>query len=310
MTDFVLPPSLYAVRVLLVEDDADLAGPLADALRRRGLDVSTVRTAREVLARAGQPEVDVVLLDLDLPDADGLEVCRILRQRTRVPILMTSARTGEHDRVLGLEVGADDYVVKPFGFEELLARVRALLRRCRWAREDGSPGSVEVRRDETGSAEPGPSSPGTADVPSLDAYGFAPPRQDLGRLVIDRRERRVLLDGDEVALTLKEFELLDLLCADPGALVRRERIMESVWDAHYVGSTKTLDVHVAALRRKLADREWIETVRGAGFRLGRPALAAPPRAADGSETGTDTRIDAAVTLGTPNGASRRPLRCR
>jgi DNA-binding response OmpR family regulator len=216
------------MRVLLVEDDDAIAEPLASGLARYGFQVSRVRTGAEALAA---PSHDVVLLDLGLPDMDGIDVCRRLRATSAVPIIVLTARSEEVDRVLGLELGADDYVVKPFGFRELVARIRAVTRRAR-----PTVGPVE-----------GP--------------------QQLGRVELDRRQRLVRLDGAEVTLTVKEFDLLALLAEDPGAVFAREQILEQVWDPHWFGPTKTLDVHVASLRKKLGDPGWIETVRGVGFRL-------------------------------------------
>jgi DNA-binding response OmpR family regulator len=215
------------MRVLLVEDDDAIAEPLTAGLGRYGFQVSRVRTGAEALAAAPH---EVVLLDLGLADMDGIDVCRRLRAGSAVPIIVVTARS-EVDRVLGLELGADDYVVKPFGFRELVARIRAVTRRARPAA-----GPVE-----------GP--------------------QRLGRLELDRRQRLVRLDGVEVTLTAKEFDLLALLAEDPGAVFARDQILEEVWDPHWFGPTKTLDVHVASLRRKLGDPGWIETVRGVGFRL-------------------------------------------
>lgn len=215
------------VRVLLVEDDDAVAESLTRGLSRYGFDVQWVRTGGEaLLAEVG----DVVLLDLGLPDVDGLDVCRELRARSDVPIIVISARADETDRVVGLEIGADDYVSKPFGVREVIARMRAVLRRVR---------------------------PATAPAEE------APP----GRLAIDRRARRVHVDGVEVALTPKEYDLLAFLAEAPGAAFTREQIMEAVWDANWFGPTKTLDVHVGALRRKLGDAVAVETVRGVGFRL-------------------------------------------
>jgi DNA-binding response OmpR family regulator len=171
-----------------------------------------------------------VLLDLRLPDVDGFEVCRRIRAVADVPIIVVSARGEEVDRVLGLELGADDYVVKPFGFRELLARIRAVTRRTQ-------------------------SRPAAAATITV------------GPLTIDRRTRTVTVDGEDVALTQKEFDLLALLAEDPGAVRPRMQILEEVWDPHWYGPTKTLDVHVATLRKKLGRPEWIETVRGVGFRL-------------------------------------------
>ncbi len=215
------------MRVLLVEDDDAIAEPLAEGLGREGLEV--VRVSTGAAALAAEP-VELVLLDLGLPDLDGLEVCRQLRARSSVPVIVITARGEELDRVLGLELGADDYVVKPFGFRELMARIRAVTRR-------------------TGAAAPMAS------------------RVQVGALEVDLRARRVLVSGVEVELTRKEFDLLALLVSDPGALRTRQEILETVWDAHWYGPTKTLDVHVAALRKKLGDPALIETVRGVGFRL-------------------------------------------
>jgi len=215
------------VRVLVVEDDDSIAEPLAKGLGREGFDVERVATGEAALA-AGP--VDLVLLDLGLPDVDGYEVCRRLRAVSDVPIIVITARGDEVDRVVGLELGADDYVVKPFGFRELVARMRAVTRRT-----EGRSAPAEHRR--------------------------------VGPLEVDLRSRRVTVDGDEVVLTRKEFDLLALLTEDPGATRTRDEIMEAVWDAHWYGPTKTLDVHVAGLRRKLGDPGLIETVRGVGFRM-------------------------------------------
>jgi two-component system, OmpR family, response regulator RegX3 len=223
---------LALVRVLVVEDDDRIAVPLVDGLRRHGFTSSWVTTGAQALAA---PEADVVLLDLGLPDLDGIEVCRQLRARSNVPILVITARGEESDRVLGLELGADDYLVKPFGFRELVARIRAVQRRA------------------TG---PGPSEPD---------------EQDVGGLRIQRRNRRVYVDDVEVALTPKEFDLLAVLAEEPGVVVTRQQLLEEVWDPHWYGPTKTIDVHVATLRKKLGDRAWIETVRGVGLRLGHPS---------------------------------------
>jgi two-component system, OmpR family, response regulator RegX3 len=215
------------VKVLIVEDEDSIAEPLATGLRREGYDVERVATGAAALAA---PETDVVLLDLRLPDMDGYEVCRELRSRSDVPIIVVTARGEEVDRVVGLELGADDYVVKPFGLRELVARIRAVTRRT--ARAAG--------------------------------------RTDLlraGPLEVDARARRAHLDGRELPLTAKEFDLLALLAADPGAVVTREQILRTVWRTSWYGSAKTIDVHVAALRRKLGDPTLIETVRGIGLRL-------------------------------------------
>jgi two-component system, OmpR family, response regulator RegX3 len=214
------------VRLLIVEDEDAIAEPLAEGLRREGFEVERAATGAEALAAA---PADLVLLDLRLPDLDGLDVCRELRERSGVPIIVVTARGEEADRVVGLELGADDYVVKPFGLRELIARIRAVSRRARGERED------RVVR--------------------------------VGELEVDERARRARLAGQELELTPKEFDLLAALTRDPGAALSRRRLLEEVWQTSWYSSTKTIDVHVAALRRKLGDPRWIETVRGVGFRL-------------------------------------------
>jgi len=216
--------------VLLVEDDDAIAEPLVAGLERDGFVVSRVATADDALAAERS---DFVLLDLGLPDGDGTDVCRELRARSDVPIIVITARGDEIDRVVLLELGADDYLVKPFGLRELTARIRAVARR------------MGARGDRSSTVEVGP-------------------------LALDRRTRRVVLNGRELVLTPKEFDLLAFLASDPGAVLSRQTIIETVWDAHWFGPTKTLDVHMASLRKKLGDPNWIETVRGVGFRLRAP----------------------------------------
>jgi DNA-binding response OmpR family regulator len=218
------------VRILLVEDEDSIAAPLTEGLRREGFTVERASTGAAAL-EAGP--ADCVLLDLRLPDLDGYEVCRSLRARSDVPIIMVTARGEEVDRVIGLELGADDYVPKPFGLRELVARIHAVTRRA----------TGLARRD-------------------------APIR--IGGLEIDVRARRVRLDGGELALTAKEFDVLAALAAEPGAVVTRSQLLERIWQTSWYGQTKTIDVHVGALRRKLGDPAWIETVRGVGFRLHEP----------------------------------------
>ncbi len=214
------------MHILVVEDEDAIADPLVDGLRREGYDVSRVATGEAALEAA---PADLVLLDLRLPDVDGFDVCRRLRERSRVPIIVVTARGEEVDRVVGLELGADDYVVKPYGLRELIARIRAVSRR---AASLGASGSLRV-----------------------------------GALEVDERARRATLDGRELDLTPKEFDLLAALARDPGAALSRQRLLAEVWQTSWYGSSKTIDVHVAALRRKLGDPGWIETVRGVGFRL-------------------------------------------
>ena len=211
--------------MLVVEDDRGIATQLVRGLSRNGYAVEHVTTGGDALSRA---DPDVVLLDLGLPDGDGVDICRRLRQRSGVAIIVVTARGEEPERVLALDAGADDYMVKPFGLAELLARIRAVLRRVH-------PGDGVLRH---------------------------------GPLAVDVRARKVTVAGREVALTPKEFDILECLAADPGRVVSRQEILDSAWDAHWYGPTKVLDVHVAALRRKLGVP--IEAAYGRGFRLGGP----------------------------------------
>jgi two-component system response regulator RegX3 len=214
------------MRILVVEDEDAIAEPLAQGLRREGFDVERVATGEQALAA---PAADVVLLDLRLPDLDGYEVCRRFRARSDVPIIMVTARGEEVDRVIGLELGADDYIVKPFGLREVIARIRAVHRRV-----DGRSDGARLR---------------------------------VGSLEIDVRARRVMLADEQLDLTAKEFDILAVLAEEPGSVVSRQTLLERVWQTTWYGPTKTIDVHVASLRRKLGNPAWIETVRGIGFRL-------------------------------------------
>lgn len=217
-------------RVLLVEDDDSIARSLLGPLETAGFRVEHVATGAEAIAAE---DADVILLDLGLPDMDGYDVCRSIRARSDVPIIVVTARSDEFDRVLGLELGADDYMVKPLGTRELIARIRAVLRR---------------------------SGGRTPAGPNDDFL-------EVGPLRIDRRTHRIHLDGAEIAFTPKEFELLVFLAEDAGAVRTRTDIVEHVWDANWFGPTKTVDAHVASIRRKLGAHSWIESVRGVGFRL-------------------------------------------
>ena len=216
------------MRLLLVEDDPTISGPLIEGLRREGFEITHAQTGAAALA-AGP--ADLVLLDLGLPDLEGRVVCQELRSRGPVPIIVVTARGAEIDRVTLLELGADDYVVKPFGFRELVARIRAVLRRT--STEGGAPALARI---------------------------------EVGDLVVDRRTRTVTHRGEVIALSPKEFDLLACLGEDPGAVRSREQLMHDVWDEHWWGSTKTLDVHIASLRKKLR-ADLIETVRSVGYRL-------------------------------------------
>ncbi|GHI09788.1 two-component system response regulator [Streptomyces cellostaticus] len=248
------------MHLLLIEDDDRVAEPLMEGLGRFGFTVEHARTGAGGLSAA---EPAIVLLDLGLPDMDGIDVCRELRARSSVPIIMITARDSETDRVLGLELGADDYVSKPFGVRELVARIRAVARRTRTVPLD------------TGGT-------GTAAAGSRDPEG-ASGAQRIGPLSIDRRTRQVHVHEGSIALAPKEFDLLLCLAEDPGAVCSRQQILDTVWEPDYFGPTKTLDVHIAALRRKLGAPSWIENIRGIGFRLvpprGRDATSPPPHQA-------------------------------
>ncbi|MEU2910604.1 response regulator transcription factor [Streptomyces massasporeus] len=273
------------LRVLLIEDDETIAEPLMEGLGNFGLAVDHVATGTDGLRG---PHNDVVLLDLGLPDMDGIDVCRGIRQVSDVPIVILSARGEEADRVLGLELGADDYLAKPFSVRELVARVRAVTRRTQRAHQafPEAPGARSVPEPPpyepapASAYEPAPSyerppAPAYEPAPALSyeppataAHDPAPdPPHDPGPLVVDRRTRQVWVGDAPVLLTPKEFDLLALLSEDPGAVYSRQQILDRVWDPHYDGPTKTLDVHVAALRRKLGHPAWIRTLRGVGFRL-------------------------------------------
>jgi DNA-binding response OmpR family regulator len=217
---------LVGVRVLVVEDDASISEQLVKGLTRVGCIVSAVATASGALAATG---TDLVLLDLGLPDVDGVDLCVQLVARSAIPIIVVTARGAERSRVEALDAGADDYVVKPFGFDELLARMRAVLRRA--------------------------------------AFGDAGQVVTVGRLRVDLAGRRVFVDDALVTLTGKEFDILACLVGEPGRVVSREEIFDRVWDEHWYGPRKVLDVHVVALRRKLGDASLVETVYGRGFRL-------------------------------------------
>jgi DNA-binding response OmpR family regulator len=219
-------------RLLVVEDDPTIAEPLARALRRDGYDVDVHGDGASALARARRGDVDMVVLDLGLPDIDGMDVCRRLRAESRgLPILMLTARADELDTVIGLDAGADDYVTKPFRLAELLARVRAVM-----------------RRGQVGSAV-----------------------QEVRDITVDSDARKAWLGGAELQLTVKEFDLLRVLVRDAGRVVSRGQLMREVWGAPWPSSTKTLDMHMTWLRRKLGDdplhSRYITTLRGVGFRF-------------------------------------------
>jgi two-component system, OmpR family, response regulator RegX3 len=222
--------------ILLVEDETAITKPLAEALEREGFQTRVAGTVREALEAARESIPDLVLLDLGLPDGSGLDVCRELRQTSDVPVIMLTARGSEADRVTGLEIGADDYVVKPFSAREVTARVRAVLRRAQAPRVGQAAGAIQI-----------------------------------GDLVLDPSRRTTVHAGEELELSRKEFELLEALMEQAGQVITRQALIEEVWDMNWFGSTKTLDVHMSGLRKKLGDdpREprYIHTVRGVGFRF-------------------------------------------
>jgi two-component system, OmpR family, response regulator RegX3 len=225
--------------ILMVEDEESITVPLAEALEREGFDTRVSGTVREALELTERALPDLVLLDVMLPDGSGYDVCRRLRERSRVPIIMLTARGEETDRIVGLELGADDYVVKPFSAREVAARIRAVLRRADAEGSAGRDGPLEV-----------------------------------GPVQLDPDRRSASVEGQQLELTRKEFELLELLLREAGNVVSRERLIDEVWDVNWFGSTKTLDVHVSSLRRKLgddsADPRFIHTLRGVGFRFAAP----------------------------------------
>jgi DNA-binding response OmpR family regulator len=234
------------MHVLLVEDEPSIAEPLIDALRREGHEV--VHAPDGASALASTDGSDIVLLDLRLPDMDGFDVCRLLRARSDVPIIIVSARGEEIDMVLGLELGADDYLVKPFGTRVLLARMNAVLRR-RAAHGGDGVSHEHLHGNGTGHG----------------AAHHEPIR--VGSLEVDEDAHRVRVDGAEIELTPTEFSLLVAFARRPGTAYSRDQLLADVWATSWTGSTKTVDVHVASLRRKLGDGVRIDTIRGIGYRM-------------------------------------------
>jgi two-component system response regulator RegX3 len=225
-------------RLLLVEDERSIVEPLAEALEGEGFETHVATTASEALDLFGSVDPDLVLLDLMLPDGSGFEVCGKMRATSPVPIIMLTAKGEEADRVAGLELGADDYVVKPFSAREVTARIRAVLRRAERQAETAASSDGAIR---------------------------------LGGVELDVGAHTVTVGGETVELTRREFDLLEMLMRNAGVVVTRERLLEEVWDTNWFGSTKTLDVHVSAVRRKIGDDpsspRYIHTVRGVGFRF-------------------------------------------
>ena len=225
------------IRVLIVEDEESLADPLAYLLRKEGFEASVAADGPSALAEFDRSGADIVLLDLMLPGMSGTDVCKQLRARSTVPVIMVTARDSELDKVLGLELGADDYVTKPYSARELIARIRAVLRR-------GS---------------------------EADDAGFGEIVLESGPVRMDVERHIVSVDGEAVALPLKEFDLLEYLMRNKGRVLTRGQLIDRVWGADYVGDTKTLDVHVKRLRSKIEDDPAnpvrLVTVRGLGYKL-------------------------------------------
>lgn len=220
-------------RILVVDDEATIRETVKLNLEKEGYEVVTAADGSDALEKARSEDFDLIILDLMLPELDGLTVCRVIRREQDTPIIMLTARTGEMDKIVGLESGADDYVVKPFSLGELLARVRAVLRRA----------PTEGRRD------------------VLEA----------GDLRLDLIARRATLGGDEIALTPKEFDLLAELVLNKGAVLSRDMVLTRVWGYDYLGDSRTVDVHIRWLREKIEDDpsnpQRIQTVRGVGYRF-------------------------------------------
>lgn len=220
-------------RILVVEDESSISEPLAESLAREGFEPEVASTLESARAAVQAAMPDLILLDVMLPDGDGRDLARDIRRESDVPIIMLTARGEEIDRVVGLELGADDYVVKPFSMRELTARIRAIMRRGRGPMRRGPIGIAEVR--------------------------------------LDPASRTCTKAGEPIELAAKEFDLLHLLMSNPGEVLTREKIMDEVWDPHWFGPTKTLDVHISWLRKKIEDDpskpRYITTIRGVGFRF-------------------------------------------
>jgi DNA-binding response OmpR family regulator len=223
------------MKVLVVEDDPRISDVLEYALKAEGYDVQMAQRGREAAEIARKSAPGVIVLDVGLPDIDGFEVCRIVRTFSEVPVIFLTSRSDEIDRVVGLEIGGDDYVVKPFSPRELLARIKAILRRNHWP---------ETTRTED----------------------RAQPQLHYGSITIDREKFRVHCEGREITLTAQEFKLLELLVRHPGRVFTREQVLNRAWGDGGLVSDRTIDVHVKSLRKKFGKFEFIETVRGIGYR--------------------------------------------
>ena len=222
-------------RILVVEDEESYSDPLSYLLRREGYEVAIAETGPDALTEFDKNGADLVLLDLMLPGLSGVDVCRALRQRSGVPVIMLTAKDSEIDKVVGLEIGADDYVTKPYSSRELLARIKAVLRRL------------------------------------ADPEDLQPPTLEAGPVRMDVDRHTVTVRGEAASLPLKEFELLEMLLRNAGRVLTRMQLIDRVWGSDYVGDTKTLDVHVKRLRAKIetdpANPQHIVTVRGLGYKF-------------------------------------------
>jgi two-component system response regulator RegX3 len=230
-----------AVRVLVVEDEESFIDALEVGLRREGFEVAVARDGREAIEAFEEVTPDIVLLDVMLPVISGLDVCRAIRERSDIPVIMVTARSSEVDTVVGLEIGADDYIAKPYRMRELVARMRAVLRRR-------GTGGTGADAEESGALK-------------------------IGDISLDPESYEVFVDGELVALPRKEFELLQVLMENPGRVMERHVLIRRVWGSDYVGDTKTLDVHVKRLRTKVevdpAHPNRLLTVRGVGYKFAR-----------------------------------------
>ena len=234
--------------ILVVDDEPTLRETLAEALEQDGLEVVTAADGKEALERFRATDPDLMLLDLMLPQVSGIEVCRIVRRESSLPIIMLTAKDGEIDKVVGLELGADDYVTKPFSLRELMARIRTQLRRL-----DAAP---------------------AADADATVDQGNGPASDQLAIVTVDLAGHRLLRDGDELAVTPKAFELLVFLLRNPGQVFSRDQLLEKVWGYDYAGETRTVDVHVHWLRSAIeadpSQPKYLQTVRGVGYVLRLP----------------------------------------
>ncbi len=244
------PTTAAPTRVLVVEDEESFVDALVVSLEREGFAITVARDGLEALERFEQEEPDLVLLDVMLPKMSGIDVCRSIRSRSQVPIIMVSARTTELDTVVGLEVGADDYVSKPYRFRELVSRMRAVLRRRnKSASDEDHPPGETVRAEERSALT-------------------------VGEVSLDTARHECVVRGEEVKLPLKEFEILETLLESAGRVVTRDNLIDRVWGLDYVGDTKTLDVHIKRLRSRIeldpSKPQLITTIRGVGYRFEAP----------------------------------------